>query len=151
MIEKTDLLTYYYNMWKNNKLTFENPDNEDKFLNAVCISRFFNSDVIKYIPEDVKMHGDAIIERELKKVKRSYWSRTMNLDEDIKRLEEYAKFHERLLSYLKELRLFRMREIMNVEIGLNSVKSQLQSNKADLEEHKRLTTLREMNYFRKGD
>lgn len=75
----------------------------------------------------------------------------MNLDEDIKHLEEYTKFHDRLLSYLKELRMFRMREIMNVEIGLNSVKSQLQLNKTELEEQKRLTTLRGMNYFRKGD
>lgn len=75
----------------------------------------------------------------------------MNLDEDIKRLEEYAKFHERLLSYLKELRMFRMRETMNVEIGLNSVKSQLQLSKAELEEQKRLSALRELNYFRKGD
>lgn len=75
----------------------------------------------------------------------------MNLDEDIKRLEKYTEFHERLLSYLKELRMFRMMEIMNVEIGLNSVKSQLQLNKAELEEQKRLAALREMNYFRKGD
>lgn len=75
----------------------------------------------------------------------------MNLDEDIKRLEEYTKFHERLLSYLKELRMFRMREIMNVEIELNSVKSQLQLNKAELEEQRRLAALREMNCFRKGD
>lgn len=77
--------------------------------------------------------------------------RKINLDEDIKHLEEYAKFHEHLLSYLKELRMFRMREIMNVEIGLNSVKSQLQLNKGELQEHKRLVTLREFKYFRKRD
>lgn len=61
--------TYYYNMWKNNKLTFDNPDDEDNFFNAVCILWLYNSDAVKNIPEDVKMRGDAIIERELKKLK----------------------------------------------------------------------------------
>lgn len=72
------------------------------------------------------------------------------LDEDIKHLEEHKEYHERLLSYLKELRMYRMREIMNVKTELNSVESQLQLNKAELEEYKRLTTLREMNLFRNG-
>lgn len=70
------------------------------------------------------------------------------LDEDIKHLEEY---NERLLSYLKELRMYRMREIMNVKTELNSVEFQLQLNKAELEEYKRLTTLRETNLFRNGE
>lgn len=58
---------YYYNLWKNDKLTFETADDEDKFLNAVCISR-----ILAYgekISEDVRMHGDVILERELKKLK----------------------------------------------------------------------------------
>lgn len=67
MNETADLLTYYYNAWKNNKLTFENPDDEDKFFNAVCISWLLAYG--KKIPEDVKMHGAAIIEREFKKLK----------------------------------------------------------------------------------
>jgi hypothetical protein len=58
---------YYYNLWKNNKLTFETPDEEDKFLNAMCLSRLRANG--EKIPEDVKMHWDVIIERELKKLK----------------------------------------------------------------------------------
>lgn len=60
-------LTYYYNLWENDKLTFETADDEEKFLNAVCISR-----ILAYgekIPEDVRIHGDVILERELKKLK----------------------------------------------------------------------------------
>jgi hypothetical protein len=59
--------TYYYNLWKNDKLTFETPDEEDKFLNAMCLSRLRANG--EKIPEDVKMHWDVIIERELKKLK----------------------------------------------------------------------------------
>ena len=58
---------YYYNLWKDGKLTFENPDDEEKFLNAVCISRLYAYG--EKIPEDVRMHGDGILERELKKLK----------------------------------------------------------------------------------
>lgn len=54
--EVVNQFNYYYNLWENDKLTFENPDVEEKFLNAVCISRIF-------------AYGDAILERELKKLK----------------------------------------------------------------------------------
>jgi hypothetical protein len=57
---------YYYNLWKNDQITFKNPDDEDKFLNAVCISRLHAYG--EKIPEDVRMHGDVILERELKKL-----------------------------------------------------------------------------------
>lgn len=59
--------TYYYNMWENDKITFENPDDEEKFLNAVCISRL--RAYSEKLSEDFKMHGDVILERELKKLK----------------------------------------------------------------------------------
>lgn len=66
--EVVNQFNYYYNLWENDKLTFENPDDEEKFLNAVCISRILaNSEKIS---EDFKTHGDVILERELKKVKR---------------------------------------------------------------------------------
>ena len=57
---------YYYNLWKNNQITFKTPDDEDKFLTAVCISRLRANDA--KLQDDVKMHGDAILERELKKL-----------------------------------------------------------------------------------
>ena len=66
------------------------------------------------------------------------------LDEDIKHLEECRELNERLLSYLKELRLFRMREILNVEDELNSVESQLQLNKTEIEKYNELIALRQM-------
>ena len=56
---------YFYNLWENDKLTFETPDDEEKFLNAVCISRLL---AYGKISEDVKMHSDVILERELKKL-----------------------------------------------------------------------------------
>lgn len=59
--------TYYYNIWKNGKLTFETPDDEDKFLSAVCISRLLANDA--KFQDDVKMNMDVILERELKKLK----------------------------------------------------------------------------------
>lgn len=58
---------YYYNLWENDKLTFENPDDEDKFLNAVCISRLLAND--GKFQDDTKMNMDVILERELKKLK----------------------------------------------------------------------------------
>ena len=64
--EAVNQFNYYYNLWENDKLTFETADDEDKFLNAVCISR-----ILAYgekISEDVRMHGDVILERELKKL-----------------------------------------------------------------------------------
>ena len=57
---------YYYNLWKNDQITFETPDDEDKFLSAVCISRLRANDA--KFQDDVKMHGDVILERELKKL-----------------------------------------------------------------------------------
>ena len=64
--EVVNQFNYYYNLWENGKLTFENPDAEEKFLNAVCISRIF---AYGEVSEDVRMRGDAILERELKKLK----------------------------------------------------------------------------------
>ena len=58
---------YYYNLWKTDKLTFKTPDDEDKFLSAVCISRLLAND--GKFQEDTKMHMDVILERELKKLK----------------------------------------------------------------------------------
>lgn len=66
------------------------------------------------------------------------------LDEDIKHLEECRELNERVLSYLKELRLFRMREILNVKDELNSVESQLQLNKTEIEKYNELIALRQM-------
>lgn len=65
--EVANLINYYYNLWKNDKLTFENPDDEEKFLCAVCISRLLANG--GKFQEDVKMDMDAILERELKKLK----------------------------------------------------------------------------------
>ena len=66
------------------------------------------------------------------------------LDEDIKHLEECRELNERILSYLKELRLFRIREILNVKDELNSVESQLQLNKTKIKEYNELIALRQM-------
>ena len=66
------------------------------------------------------------------------------LDEDIKHLEECRELNERILSYLKELRLFRIREILNVKDELNSVESQLQLNKTEIEKYNELIALRQM-------
>lgn len=65
--EVVNQFNYYYNLWENDKLTFENPDAEEKFLDAVCISRLLANGEVS---EDVRKHGDVILERELKKVKR---------------------------------------------------------------------------------
>lgn len=64
--EVVNQFNYYYNLWENDKLTFENPDAEEKFLNAVCISRLLANGEVS---EDVRKHGDVILERELKKLK----------------------------------------------------------------------------------
>ena len=64
--EVVNQFNYYYNLWENDKLTFENPDAEEKFINAVCISRIF---AYGEVSEDVRIHGDVILERELKKLK----------------------------------------------------------------------------------
>lgn len=57
---------YYYNLWKNDQITFETPDDEENFLSAVCISRLRAND--DKFQEDTKMHMDGILERELKKL-----------------------------------------------------------------------------------
>lgn len=64
--EVVNQFNYYYNLWENDKLTFENPDDEDKFLSAVCISRLLANG--GKFQEDVKIDMDAILERELKKL-----------------------------------------------------------------------------------
>ena len=58
---------YYYNLWKNDQITFKTHDDEDKFLTAVCISRLLAND--GKLQDDVKIHGDVILDRELKKLK----------------------------------------------------------------------------------
>lgn len=80
---------------------------------------------------------------------------TNKLDEDIKHLEEYKEYNERLLSYLKELRMYRIREIMNVKSELNSVQAQMQLSKSELEAYNRLQTIRQLQdqslIIRQGD
>lgn len=80
---------------------------------------------------------------------------TNKLDEDIKHLEEYKEYNERLLSYLKELRMYRIREIMNVKSELNSVQAQMQLSKSELEVCNRLQTIRQLQdqslIIRQGD
>ena len=67
------------------------------------------------------------------------------LDKDIKFLEFWLKisrhaesgFLNRLNKYLNELKMFRMREILNVETELSSVESQMQLSKSELESYNR--------------
>ena len=74
------------------------------------------------------------------------------LDKDIEFLEFWLKiskhaesgFLNRLKGYLHELKMFRMREIMNVNTELNSVESQMQSSKSELERWQRWQIAREM-------
>ena len=74
------------------------------------------------------------------------------LDKDIKFLEFWLKiskhdelgFLNRLNKYLNELKMFRMREIMNVNTELNSVESQMQLSKSELESYNRWQIAREM-------
>ena len=51
----------------NDQITFKTHDDEDKFLTAVCISRLLAND--GKLQDDVKIHGDVILDRELKKLK----------------------------------------------------------------------------------
>ena len=87
------------------------------------------------------------------------------LDRDIKYFEFCKKFLQnngtldRILSYLQELKLFRMREIMNVKYELNSVQAQMQLSKqlskSELEAYNRLQTIRQLQdqsqIIRQGD
>lgn len=72
------------------------------------------------------------------------------LDRDIKYFEFCKKFSQnnrmldRILGYLQELKLFRMREIMNVKYELNSVQAQMQLSKSELEAYNRLQTIRQL-------
>lgn len=77
------------------------------------------------------------------------------LDKDIKYLEfclnylKIAKHTEsgllnRLTDDLNELKMFRMREMMNVKTELNSVESQMQLSKSELESYNRWQIAREM-------
>lgn len=75
------------------------------------------------------------------------------LDNDIKYFEFCKKFLQniktngmldRLLGYMQELKLFRMREIMNVKSELNSVESQMQVGKSELEAYNRFQTMRQL-------
>lgn len=85
------------------------------------------------------------------------------LDEDIKFLEfliKIAKHTEsgllnRLADDLNELKMFRMREMMNVKTELNSVESQMQLSKSELEAYNRWQTIRQLQdpsqIVRQGD
>lgn len=74
------------------------------------------------------------------------------LDKDIKFLEFWLKiskhtesgFLNRLNKYLNELRMFRLREVLNVKTELNSVESQMQLSKSELESYNRRQIAREM-------
>ena len=80
------------------------------------------------------------------------------IDSDIKYLDFRKKFPNvdtlvitdemlgRMLGYLQELKLFRMREIMNVKTELNSVESQMQLSKSELEAYNRLQTIRQLQF-----
>ena len=89
------------------------------------------------------------------------------IDSDIKYLDFRKKFTNvdtlvitdemlgRILGYLQELKLFRMREIMNVKTELNSVESQMQLSKSELEAYNRWQTIRQLQdqsqIVRQGD
>lgn len=83
------------------------------------------------------------------------------LDRDIKYFEFCKKFSQnnrmldRILGYLQELKLFRMREIMNVKSELNSVQARMQLSKSELETYNRLQTIRQLQdqsqIIRQGD
>lgn len=88
------------------------------------------------------------------------------LDKDIKYLEfclnclKMTKHYEsgflnRLTDYLNELKMFRLRAMMNVETELNSVQAQMQLSKSELESYNRLQTIRQLQdqsqIVRQGD
>lgn len=75
------------------------------------------------------------------------------LDKDIRFLEFCLKTAtesgflnrlNRLTGYLNELKMFRQREMMNVETELNSVQAQMQLSKSELESYNRWQIAREM-------
>ena len=74
------------------------------------------------------------------------------LDKDIEFLEFWLKiskhaesgFLNRLKGYLHELKMFKLREVLNVKTELNSVESQMQLSKSELESYNRWQIAREM-------
>lgn len=74
------------------------------------------------------------------------------LDKDIKFLEFLTKiakhtesgFLNRLNEYLNELKMFRLRAMMNVESELNSVQAQMQLSKSELEAYNRWQIARQL-------
>ena len=74
------------------------------------------------------------------------------LDKDIKFLEFWLKisrhaesgFLNRLKGYLHELKMFKLREILNVKTELNSVESQMQLSKAEMERWQRWQIARQV-------
>ena len=51
--------------------------------------------------------------------------------------DNYYKLNMRLLNYMKELQMLRLRQILNVKTELNSVESQMQLSKSELERWQR--------------
>jgi hypothetical protein len=71
------------------------------------------------------------------------------LDKDIEHYEELVanspqEIYVRLLSYMKELKMFRLRQIISVQSKLITAQSQLQLTKSELETYKRLQTVRQL-------
>lgn len=74
------------------------------------------------------------------------------LDKDIEFLEFWLKisrhdesgFLNRLKGYLHELKMFKLREILNVKTELNSVQAQMQLSKAELERWQRWQIARQV-------
>ena len=71
------------------------------------------------------------------------------LDKDIEHYKELVanspqEIYVRLLSYMKELKMFRLREITSVQSKLITAQSQLQLTKSELETYKRLQTVRQL-------
>lgn len=71
------------------------------------------------------------------------------LDKDIEHYKELVanspqEIYVRLLSYMKELKMFRLREITSVQSKLITAQSQLQLTKSELETYKSLQTVRQL-------
>lgn len=71
------------------------------------------------------------------------------LDKDIQHYKELVanspqEIYVRLLSYMKELNMFRLREITSVQSKLITAQSQLQLTKSELETYKRLQPVRQL-------
>lgn len=71
------------------------------------------------------------------------------LDKDIEHYKELVanspqEIYIRLLSYMEELKIFRLRAITSVQSQLITAQSQLQLTKSELETYKRLQTERQL-------